>query len=175
MVGAGWDSGPVPSPAAAPQHSERLGVPLRWWVQATMLLAAVWLAVVVAMPAVAAAVVTLVVAVLVVGGLLWWGSARVVVADDHLCVGRARVPLDVLGEVRALDAEATRLTAGRDADVRAHLALRPWVKESVRVQIEDPRDPTPYWLVSTRRPDRLVAALTGGTPPARTHGDPARG
>ncbi|HET8957709.1 MAG TPA: DUF3093 family protein, partial [Microcella sp.] len=24
----------------------------------------------------------------------------------------------------------------------------------------DPDDPTPYWLISTRRPDELIAAIT---------------
>jgi hypothetical protein len=31
----------------------------------------------------------------------------------------------------------------------------------VRIEITDPSDSTPYWLTSTRRPDELVAALTG--------------
>ena len=43
----------MPSPTSVP-YSERLYVPLRWWVQATMLLATLWLAFVVAMPAWAA-------------------------------------------------------------------------------------------------------------------------
>jgi hypothetical protein len=30
----------------------------------------------------------------------------------------------------------------------------------VRVEVVDPQDPTPYWLVSTRRPDDLARALT---------------
>jgi len=27
------------------------------------------------------------------------------------------------------------------------------------VEITDPADPVPYWLISSRRPERLVAAL----------------
>jgi hypothetical protein len=42
------------------EYAERLTVPLRWWVQGTMLVATLWLAVVVAMPVVAAAIVALV-------------------------------------------------------------------------------------------------------------------
>jgi hypothetical protein len=42
--------------------------------------------------------------------------------------------------------------AGRDADARAYLLLRPYLKRAVRVEITDPADPTPYWLVSTRHP-----------------------
>jgi hypothetical protein len=29
----------------------------------------------------------------------------------------------------------------------------------VRVHVNDPDDPTPYWMISTRRPDELVAAI----------------
>ena len=37
-----------------------------------------------------------------------------------------------------------------------------------QVALEDPEDPTPYWIVSTRRPDDLVAALGGVARPAGT-------
>jgi hypothetical protein len=74
--------------------------------------------------------------------------------------------------VTPLDVEATRLTAGRDADARAYLLLRPYLKRSVRVEITDPADPTPYWLVATRHPTQLAAALTT---PANGHarGEPS--
>ena len=49
--------------------------------------------------------------------------------------------------------------AGRDADARAYLLLRPYLKRAVRVEINDPADPTPYWLVGTRRPEDLAEAL----------------
>ena len=60
-----------------------------------------------------------------------------------------------LGTATALDAESTRRIAGVDADARAYLLLRPYLKRAVRVEITDPADPAPYWLVSTRHPDEL--------------------
>jgi hypothetical protein len=36
---------------------------------------------------------------------------------------------------------------------------RPWVSQAVHVVIDDPADPTPYWVISTRRPEKLVRAL----------------
>ena len=80
--------------------------------------------------------------------------------DGWFRAGRARVELRFVGEVVPLDAETTRLVAGRDADARAYLLLRPYRKKAVKVSLRDPADPTPYWLVSTRRPDALAAALT---------------
>jgi hypothetical protein len=33
------------------------------------------------------------------------------------------------------------------------------VSPVVKVELTDPQDPTPYWLVSTRRPERVVEAI----------------
>jgi hypothetical protein len=46
------------------------------------------------------------------------------------------------------------------AEPRAFVVTRGWLTRSVRVQIEDPEDDTPYWLIGTRRPRDLAAALT---------------
>lgn len=143
-----------------PEYDERLGVPLRWWVQGTMLVATLWLAVVVALPLTLAWAVTAVALALMSAVLLGYGSARVTIRDGIFRAGRARIEGHHLGAVEALDKEATRRVAGRDADVRAYLLLRPYLKRSVRVEIRDPADPTPYWLVSTRHPEQLAAALT---------------
>lgn len=140
-------------------YSERLGVPLRWWVQGTMLVASLWLAVVVAAPGAVAWTVTAVALVLMTSGLLAYGNVRISVADGVFRAGRARVEAIHLGVVEALDAEETRRTAGRDADARAYLLLRPYLKRAVQVQITDPHDPAPYWLVSSRHPERLAGAL----------------
>jgi hypothetical protein len=56
-------------------------------------------------------------------------------------------------------ASTRHVDAGVDADARAYLVLRPYVKRAVRVPLLDPDDPTPYWLVSCRHPDRVLSAL----------------
>ena len=63
-----------------------------------------------------------------------------------------------------LDREETRRVHGVDADARAFLLTRPYLHRSVQVPLHDPSDPTPYWLLSTRHPERLAAALTGSRP-----------
>jgi len=154
----------VPSPTSV-AYFERLHVPLRWWVQATMLLASLWLAFVVAMPAWAAWSATGVVLLLTFGLMAWFGSARVAVRDGTLYAGPAHISLDLLGPAEPLDAEETRRVHGVDADARAFLLTRPYLKRSVKVVVEDPADRTPYWLVSTRHPGELAAALSAGGPP----------
>src|SRR4051812_16672061 len=56
-ITAGDPTGRTPTPRErllSVEYQERLGVPLRWWVQGTMLVASLWLAVVVALPGVLA-------------------------------------------------------------------------------------------------------------------------
>lgn len=143
-----------------PTYSERLGVPLRWWVQGTMLVAALWLAVVVALPAAASWVITAI-AMAVVAASLWsYGAARVSVDTETFRAGRAHIARTYVGKATPLDAQETRRVAGVEADARAYLLLRPYLKRAVRVEITDPADPAPYWLVSTRRPEELAGALS---------------
>lgn len=140
-------------------HHERLSVPLRWWVQGTMLVATFWLAFVVSMPAVAAWSATGVLLLAMVALFRGYGSPRVDVEDGWLQAGRARISGEFVGGAESLDPDATRRVAGRDADARAFLLLRPYLKRAVRVTVRDQRDPTPYWLVSTRDPEHLAAAI----------------
>lgn len=145
---------------SAPTYTERLTVPLRWWVQGTMLVATLWLAVAVAAPPAVAAATGLACLALMAALFLWYGAATLRVDDEMFHAGRASIPTAYVGVVTALDETGTRLVAGRDADARAYLLIRPYLKRSVKVEIVDPADPTPYWLVSTRRPSLLAAALS---------------
>ena len=145
---------------STPAYDERLGVPLRWWVQGTMLVATLWLAVVVALPGPVAWAVTLVALAVMSALFTMTGAARIVVADGTFRAGRARIGAEHLGTAVALDPEQTRRVAGVDADARAYLLLRPYLKRAVKVEITDPSDPAPYWLVCTREPERLAQALT---------------
>ena len=146
-----------------PAYSERLGVPLRWWVQGTMLVAMLWLAVAVAAPVVVAWLVTAVALAMLVFCLWAYGNARVVVGSGQLRAGRAHIAAEHIGTATPLDAEQTRRTAGVDADARAYLVLRPYLKRAVKVEITDPADPAPYWLVCTRHPEELAKALNALT------------
>ena len=146
----------MPRPAA---YDERLSVPLRWWALGTMFVASMLLAFLVALPLWLALAGTGVLVALWVGLFVSYGSARISVRDGVLTAGRARIPVTHVGEADALDAVSTRLLAGREADARAYLLIRPYLRRSVRVDIVDPADPTPYWLLGTRHPDSLAAAL----------------
>ncbi len=142
------------------EYDEQLTVPLRWWVLGALLVAVVWLTIGVAVPGTLPWLVTAVVAVGVSSALWTYGGARVQLHGSVLRAGRARIESRYLGEAVALDAAASTRLAGRDADARAFLVLRPYLHRSVRVEITDPQDPAPYWQIGTRHPDRLASALT---------------
>ncbi|NHC22938.1 DUF3093 domain-containing protein [Nocardioides sp. IC4_145] len=143
-------------------YRERLHLPIHWWFFVWSMLGTFWLALAVAVPPVVLWVATGALVAAIVGPLLAWGSAVVAVDAGVLRAGRAHIDVDLLGAVTALDRDATRLQAGQDADPRAHLLLRPYLARAVRVDIKDPQDPTPYWLISSRRPGRLALAITSG-------------
>ncbi len=83
------------------------------------------------------------------------------VVGGELRAGDAHVPVDLLGTVTPVfSAEEMRVQLGPELDARAYVCLRSWARTGLRVELDDPQDPTPYWLVSTRRPDDLAAALT---------------
>jgi hypothetical protein len=86
------------------------------------------------------------------------------VSGGELRAGRAHVPTALLGAARALTGAELRAALGPGLDARAYVCLRGWIRTAVRVELADPQDPTPYWIISTRRPDAVIAALTD--PPA---------
>jgi hypothetical protein len=92
-------------------------------------------------------------------GLLLAGSPRIEVTEDELLAGRARIPRRLLGTAEAARGEDAFAERGVRADARAWMLVRGWVDPVVRVPVDDPEDPAPYWLLSTRRPEELAAAL----------------
>lgn len=91
--------------------------------------------------------------------LLLAASPTITVTADELVAGRARIPLAFVGSVDQFAGDEARAERGPGLDARAWLLIRGWVDPVVRIEIADPEDPTPYWLVSTRRPAALAAAL----------------
>lgn len=139
-------------------YVERLWPPPSWWLTGVGAVGSVGLALSVSTPGVVVVLGTTLAAALVGGGLLAAGHVRVGVCGCELVAGRAHVPLELCGAVEALDAEQATLTRGVQADARAFLLVRPYLPLAVRVELADPADPTPYWLVSARRPDRVAQA-----------------
>ncbi|HUP99169.1 MAG TPA: DUF3093 domain-containing protein [Aeromicrobium sp.] len=141
------------------EYRERLTAPAPWWIIAVIFGAICgWIMVVAATPALG--VVAVLAGTAAAGALIWsYGSLTVRAGPDGLHVGTAHLRPEYIGAVAALDRSAFRAHLGPQADARAWLRTRPYVEGGVRVEVADPDDPVPYWLVSSRRPDAVAAAL----------------
>ena len=141
-------------------YRERLSVPVLWWIIAATAVATLYVITAVPAGVIAGVAVAGIAAVLLVTIFIRYGGALVQVDAAKLTAGRASVEREYLGKVEALSGEDARNAFGRDCDPAAYLVLRSYVRGAVRVEITDPRDPAPYWLIATRNPERLAAALT---------------
>lgn len=81
------------------------------------------------------------------------------VDDSYLYVGAAKIEHSYIGSTTALNTSELKLIRTRDADPSAFLAIRFWASKAVKVEVIDSRDATPYWLISSKNPQRLVEAL----------------
>jgi hypothetical protein len=96
---------------------------------------------------------------LTAAGLLRSGRIRVAVTDGEFLVDDARLPVSVIADVVALDTAGKREALGVGAHPLAFVIQRPWIGPAVQVLLDDPADPTPYWVISSRRPVDLATAL----------------
>ncbi|MGI8698679.1 MAG: DUF3093 domain-containing protein [Mycobacteriales bacterium] len=140
-------------------YEERLAVPAWWWPVAAGIVGLLGAEFHVGLPLAWKVGTYVTFGALAAGLLAFAGAARVGVRNGQLVAGPATLPLRYAGEVRVLDRAATRALMGPSADPAAYTYTRPWLAGSVRVEVRDPDDDTPYWLVGSRKPDRLAAAL----------------
>lgn len=89
----------------------------------------------------------------------WIGRTEVAVDADGLHVGLGLLEWPWAGEVEVLSADRTRALLGVEANAAAFVVQRPWLSEAILVRVADAADPHPYWLISSRRPVRLAAAI----------------
>ena len=92
--------------------------------------------------------------------IVWlMGHAKLEISGGEIRVRGAHLPLDCISGAVALDPATLRRVVGREGDPAAFVSIRPWVGPGVQLWLDDPEDPTPYWVVSTRQPRRLVELI----------------
>lgn len=141
-------------------YREQLRVPASYWLLAIPVVAILGAELFAGFSGLVAALVYTVFIVVVGGFLVAWGATRVEVTGTVLRAGGDVLPLSAIGEVQPLDEQQAALLRGPKADPAAHLLLRPYLKKAVYIGLADPSDGVPYWLIATRRPAELAAALT---------------
>ena len=86
-------------------------------------------------------------------------TSRISISESVLRVDKAHIDRKYLGKITVLDSDAMRLLRTRDADPAAYLAIKFWASKGIKVEITDPRDTTPYWLITSKRGEELAASL----------------
>ena len=94
--------------------------------------------------------------------LIWISIAMTseITFDGNLLkIDKANIEVKYLGKVTVLDKTAMRLLRTRDADPAAYLAIKFWEPRGIRIDLNDPRDKTPYWLITSKRGEEIAALL----------------
>jgi hypothetical protein len=140
-------------------YTERLRVPASWWLLvlacAVLLGTTLWAGLSVA----TAVIIYAVLEGACVALLLGWGAARITVTASELVAGSRRLPLARITEVAPMNAAQTRALRGPHADPAAYLLVRPYLPLAVYVRVAGSPPEPPYWLIGTRRPAELAAAI----------------
>ena len=86
-------------------------------------------------------------------------ALTITVTKGWLIVGKASIPRAHIHNFEVLDAASMKRVRGVDGDPAAFLGIRFWVTTGITMAQRDPKDPTPYWLISSKRPGELKKAL----------------
>jgi len=106
---------------------------------------------------------------LATGMAIYRGAPTVVVDETGLHAEGATLPWIAIGPAQALDRQQARQARGPGAVASRFTVLRTWhAATAVLVEVRDPADPHPAWLLSTRRPEALVTALASSAAPENT-------
>lgn len=95
----------------------------------------------------------------VLAALAIFTAPRITVTDDSLTVGNASIPRAEIAGASDLIGEEARRARGPELHPQAFVVFRGTTQKLVKVEIASKVDPTPYWLVSSRRPAKLAKAL----------------
>ena len=145
------------------RYRERLWVPWWWWPLGFGVAALIAKEVNMGVRTLPPWLPYLVLGAVAAGALLWLGrvEVRVVQAgpDVELWAGQAHLPVSVVSRSAEIPRTAKSAALGRQLDPAAFVMHRAWVGPMVLLVLDDPDDPTPYWLVSARHPERVLSAL----------------
>jgi hypothetical protein len=140
-------------------YHERLRVPTIWWFISGMCVIILGTELFAGFPLIVGVAIYLVLALICAATLLHWGGAVVRVGAGELRAAKVRLPLAATGEVRPLNEQQTRAMRGPRADPMAYLLVRPYLRESVYVEVTGADARWPYLLIGTRQPARLAEAV----------------
>ena len=140
-------------------YRERLLVPVSYWLLAVPVVVTLGAEAYFFVDGFIPPLVILALFLLVAAFFLNWSSATIEVTGTVLKAGGDTLALSEADEVTALDEKQAAALGGPRADPSAHILLRPYLKRAVCIALANPAEGVPYWLVATRHPEELAAAI----------------
>jgi hypothetical protein len=151
---------PSPATSGTARFDERLSVPLWWYLPAIAVGVLLGAEVHMGYPGIRSWIGYAILVPLAVIVLFGLGRSRVQVVDDELRAGDARLALRHVGQLNIVAKADKQQALGPQLDPAAFLLHRGWVGPLLRIEVTDPDDPTPYWVISVREPEKLAAVLS---------------
>lgn len=89
----------------------------------------------------------------------WRNRLIIEVTEKSIQVSACLLEREFISEIVALNENEMRVERSTNLNSLAFLAIRFWVKDGMKIVLDDQRDPTPYWLVSSRKVGEIKRVL----------------
>lgn len=86
-------------------------------------------------------------------------SPKIRVEGNFLKISKAKIEIRFISKAKLINQKDLFTERGVGLNALAYCVFQVGVTRAVRIEIEDSSDPTPYWLVSSRKPNQLIRAL----------------
>ncbi len=93
------------------------------------------------------------------GIITYFFSPELRIDSEFFYAGKAKLPVKIIKTIEVLNALETTQLRGVKSDLKAFHAISPLISTSIKIDFDDPADPHSYWLVSTRKGQRIKNVL----------------
>lgn len=94
--------------------------------------------------------------ILSIWAALYFCAPVIQVGNSTLTVARAKIPKTFIGNIEEIAKDQIFSERGPNLNSAAYKVFQGTVKTALKITIDDPNDPTPYWIISTRNPAQLA-------------------
>jgi len=102
------------------------------------------------------ALITFVVSELAIIFLGLFAAPTLSLSNKTLSIGNVQIPTQYVKAITVVEASAQQPEKGPKLNPSAYVRFQVGVKGLIKVELNDPNDPTPYWLISSRNPELIA-------------------
>ena len=91
---------------------------------------------------------------------IWFAAPVIEIDGASFSVGDAQLPLSVITGYEIVEPSRAFAERGANLDPAAYVRFQLSVNSLIKLQVTDPADSTPYWLIATRHPEVIAQTIT---------------